>query len=197
MKPLPETLLEHTKLLPEGSVLVSKDFLHLASRAAVNQAFSRLVKVGKLMRVSRGHYVVPIAGRFGQRAPSTEKVVAAMASTHHEVIVRGGAHAANALGLTQQVPIREVFLTTGSSRTLQLGKTKVQIEHAPRWLFAIGPSAAGDAIRALAWLGHEHVQEATTTLHKQLPPDQWQILLSVRALLPSWMAEAIGSETVD
>jgi hypothetical protein len=194
MKTLPETIFEHSKRLPEGSVLAPKDFLNLSSRAAVDQAFSRLVRTGQLMRISRGIYVAPIASRFGQRAPSTDKVVASLALKHHEVIVHGGAHVANALGLTLQVPTREVFLTSGSSRTLQLGKAKVQIEHAPRWLLTLGTSAAGDAIRALAWLGQEHVHEATAKLHRQLPHNEWQMLHSVRALLPSWMAEAIGSE---
>lgn len=197
MKTLPETILEHGKLLPEGSVLAPKDFLNFSSRAAVDQAFSRLVRAGQLMRISRGIYVAPIASRFGQRAPSTDKVVASLASKHHEVIARNGAHAANALGLTLQVPTREVFLTNGSSRTLQLGKAEVQIEHAPTWLLALGTSAAGDAIRALAWLGQEHVHEATAKLHRQLPHNEWQMLHSVRALLPSWMAEAIGSEATD
>ncbi|MGB4074150.1 DUF6088 family protein [Pseudomonas sp.] len=197
MKTLPETILEHGKLLPEGGVLAPKDFLNFSSRAAVDQAFSRLVRAGQLMRISRGIYVAPIASRFGQRAPSTDKVVASLASKHHEVIARNGAHAANALGLTLQMPTREVFLTSGSSRTLQLGKAEVQIEHAPRWLMALGTSAAGDAIRALAWLGQEHVREATAKLHRQLPHNEWQMLHSVRAQLPSWMAEAIGSEATD
>ncbi|MFC5699637.1 DUF6088 family protein [Pseudomonas sp. GCM10022186] len=194
MKTLPETILERSRLLPEGGVLMPKEFLNLGSRAAVDQAFSRLAKAGQLMRVSRGLYVAPITSRFGKRAPATEKVVSSLASKTHEVIAVSGARAANALGLTQQVPAREVFLTTGRSRTLQLGNAKVQIKHAPRWMLALGTTSAGEAVRALAWLGQEHACEATAKLHKHLPYSEWQLLDSVRAQLPSWMARAIGRE---
>ncbi|TNB81400.1 hypothetical protein FHJ31_17800 [Pseudomonas sp. Fig-3] len=77
MKSLPETIIEHSILLPEEGVLAPKEFLHLASRAAVDQAFSRLTKVGRLMLVSRGLYVAPIIGRFGKRSPATAKVISA------------------------------------------------------------------------------------------------------------------------
>jgi Family of unknown function (DUF6088) len=72
MKSLPETIVEHCRLLPEGGILAPNEFLHLASRAAVDQAFSRLAKGGELMRISRGLYVAPVTGRFGKRAPATD-----------------------------------------------------------------------------------------------------------------------------
>lgn len=194
MKTLPETILEYSKRLPEGGMLAPKEFLHVGSRAAVDQAFSRLAKTGQLMRVSRGFYVAPIISRFGTRAPTTEKVVSSLAAITHAVIAASGARAANALGLTQQVPTREVFLTTGRARTLQLGNAKVQIKHAPGWMLALGSSSAGEAVRALAWLGEEHVREAAAKLHKCLPYSEWQMLDSVKAQLPSWMAQAIGRE---
>jgi len=47
MKTLPETILRHARSLPEGGILSPKEFLHLGSRAAVDQVFSRLTKEGK------------------------------------------------------------------------------------------------------------------------------------------------------
>ncbi|MBW6123172.1 hypothetical protein KZ843_09775 [Pseudomonas aeruginosa] len=194
MKSLPETIIEHSRLLPEGGVLAPKEFLHLASRAAVDQAFSRLAKGGELMRISRGLYVAPVAGRFGKRAPATEKVISAIASKSHQVIALSGARAANTLGLTQHVSIREVFVTSGRPRILQLGKAQVRIEHAPQWQVTLGATIAGDAVRALAWLGEIHVQEAVAKLRACLSSSDWQILKSHRSSLPPWMAEAIGRE---
>ena len=73
MKTLPETILRRARSLCEGGVLLPKEFLHLGSRAAVDQAFSRLTKEGKLIRVARGTYVAPVSSRFGSRAPAPEK----------------------------------------------------------------------------------------------------------------------------
>lgn len=194
MKSLPAAIIEHSRLLPEGGILAPNEFLHLASRAAVGKAFSRLAKGGELMRISRGLYVVPVTGRFGKRAPATEKVVSAIASKSHQVIALSGARAANLLGLTQQVSIKEVFITGGRPRTLQLGKIQVRIEHAPQWQVALGATIAGDAVRALAWLGKPHAQEAVAKLRTCLSNSDWQVLTSHRSKLPAWMAEAIEHE---
>jgi hypothetical protein len=196
MTSLPQTILQHARSLPEGGVLSPKEFLHLGNRAAIDQALCRLTKEGALMRVARGTYVVPVSSRFGTRPPAPEKVVQAMAAQSGEVVAPHGASAANALGLTQQVPIREVYLTSGRTRRLKLGRSEVTVSHAPRWMLALGARPAGSAVRALEWLGPSHAEESLAKLRKTLPPEEWKALISARGGLPSWMAQAIGSEAV-
>lgn len=196
MNTLPATILSHAASLPEGGVLSPKEFLHLGSRAAIDQAFCRLAREGKLLRVARGTYVTPVSSRFGTRAPAPEKVVHALAAQNGEVVTPHGANAANALGLTRQVPIREVYLTSGRTRKLTLGRSEVMVKHAPRWMLALGSGQAGAAVRALAWLGPSHVHESLVALRRTLPPSEWQTLTSARAALPSWLARAIGEEAL-
>ncbi|MET3420070.1 DUF6088 family protein [Variovorax paradoxus] len=131
MATLPESIVLHAKSLPEGGVLSPKEFLHLGSRAAVDQALSRLTNEGKLLRVARGTCVTPVSSRFGTRAPAPEKVVNALAAQNGEVVTPHGANAANAVGLTRQVPIREAYLTSGRTRKLKLGRSEVMVKHAP------------------------------------------------------------------
>jgi len=195
MNALPESILQHAQSLPEGGVLSPKAFLHLGSRAAIDQALSRLTKEGKLLRVARGIYVAPISSRFGVRAPAPERVVAAMASQSGDVVAPHGATAAHALGLTQQVPIREVYVTSGRTRRLKLGHSEVLVRHVPGWMLALGNRPAGAAVRALQWMGKTHVGESLGILRRTLPPSKWNALASSRAALPSWMARAIGEET--
>ena len=194
MNTLPETILRQAQYLSEGGVLSPKEFLHLGSRSAVDQAFSRLAKAGKLLRVARGTYAAPVSSRFGSRAPAPEKVVQALAEQSGEIVVPHGANAANALGLTQQVPIREVYLTSGRTKRLKLGRSEVLVKHAPRWMLALGARPAGAAVRALAWIGPSHASESLAALHRTLPHSEWQALTLARATLPSWMAQAIGKE---
>ncbi len=196
MTTLPESIVLHAQSLPEGGVLSPKEFLHLGSRAAVDQALCRLAQQGKLLRVARGTYVAPVTSRFGTRAPSPEKVVDALAAQSGEIMLPHGSNAANALGLTQQVPIRETYLTSGRTRRLKLGCSEVAVKHAPRWMLALGGRPAGAAVRALAWMGPAHVGESLATLRRTLPPAEWQSLASARATLPSWMTRAIGQEAV-
>jgi hypothetical protein len=192
MSHLAETILSASQALPEGGLLSAKEFLHLASRAAVDQTFARLAREGKLMRVGRGVYAAPVVGRFGARPPSTEAVVKAIGSASGEVIVANGATEANALGMTTQVPTREVFLTSGRSRKLQLGSRTVELKHGNRWQLVLGTRPAGMAIRALSWLGPEQASSALNMLHTKLPPTEWAAMRSVRAVLPSWMARAVS-----
>jgi hypothetical protein len=194
MNTLPETILQQARSLPEGGVLSPKEFLHLGSRSAVDQAFSRLAKTSKLLRVARGAYAAPVSSRFGSRAPAPEKVVKALAEQSGEIVVPHGASAANALGLTQQVPIREVYLTSGRTRKLKLGRSEVLVKHAPRWMLALGTRPAGAAVRALAWIGPTHAGKSVASLRRTLPRSEWQALASARATLPGWMARAIGEE---
>jgi hypothetical protein len=80
MSPLAQHILSQAQSLPEGGLLSPKDFLHLGSRAAVDQTLSRLARDGKLLRLGRGAYAVPVQGRFGVRPPTSASVVQAIES---------------------------------------------------------------------------------------------------------------------
>lgn len=196
MKAVTQQVSNHIGQLPEGATVGAKELLHFGNRGAVDQALSRLVRRKQLLRTGRGLYVRPIETRFGVRAPSVEKVVENIANVRGETVARHGAAAANALGLTTQVPIRAVYLTSGPSRSLKLGGQVVELKHAPNWqMMKIGRSA-GEAVRALAWLGPEHVQEALTTLKRRMPKSELEELVAARSLLPGWLAESVSAELV-
>jgi hypothetical protein len=178
----------------EGAVWSARGFLHLGSRSAVDQALSRLARAGHLLRVGRGLYVRPITTRFGMRAPAPEKVVEGVAALTGETVVPSGAAAANALGLSTQIPVRPVFLTSGRTRRIHLGRQVVQLQHAPAWQLRAPRSVAGQAMRALVWLGPERASEAAKILKAKLPEAERQALVAARAGLPTWLAQAVGQE---
>lgn len=193
MSQIAEAILSVARTLPEGGLLSPKEFLHLGSRAAIDQALSRLTREGRLLRVGRGAYASPVQGRFGVRPPSTEAVVQAIASVSGETIVLNGAAEANALGLTTQVQTREVFITSGRSRTLQLGSRLVELKHGNRLQLLLGNRPAGMAIRALSWLGPDGGIAALEGLRSKLPRTEWEAIRAARATMPSWMARAVGA----
>lgn len=196
MSSLAQAILSAALALPEGGLLSPKEFLHLGSRAAVDQTLSRLTREGQLLRVGRGTYARPVQSRFGTRPPSTQTVVQAIEAVSGELVVANGAAEANALGLTTQVPTREVFLTSGPSRKLRLGNRSVELKHASRWQLVLGKRPAGMAIRALSWLGPEQTSTALQTLRSKLSAEEWAALRAARATLPSWMARAVSAVSV-
>lgn len=193
MQTLAKQILKHAANAPEGTPLVAKELLHLGNRAAVDQVLSRLVQRGALLRAGRGIYVLPVESRFGTRAPSTVKMVDGLAIQRGETIVAHGATAANALGLTTQVPMRAVYLTSGPSRRLTLGAQMVEFRHAPIWQLIFPGKAAGDVVRALAWLGPEKAGEAVQKLRSKLPASELKEVTSARSRLPTWMAQEISA----
>lgn len=188
MTRLTEQILAYATGLPEGSPVSAKGLLHLGNRAAVDQALSRLAERGQLIRAGRGVYLRPIASRFGTRAPSVE----ALATQKGEIIVSNEAAAANALGLTTQMPVRSVYLTSGRSRKMRLGKHVVELRHAPRWQLVLANRPAGEAVRAPAWLGPEKAEAAVTTLKRRMPSCVFGEPVAAAPQLPTWLAQTVG-----
>jgi hypothetical protein len=185
-------IIEQSRRLPTGALLAPRSFLHLGSRAAVDQAFSRMARSGELVRVGRGRYVRPRQTRFGARIPSPSELVERLAEATGELVVPGGAAAAHGLGLTTQVPVRAVYLTSGATRELKLGSQTVELRNAPAWKLWGAGAREGDVLRALEWMGkggvtHQVAQRAV----EKLEPEERERLLLACASVPSWLSRVV------
>lgn len=193
METLITRILTESAALPPEAPIHAKSLLHLGSRNSVDQALSRLVRRGQLLRAGRGLYVRPVETRFGRRPPGVEAVLGALQAETGETITPSGAAAANRLGLTTQVPVRSVYLTSGRSRQLKLGARPVELRHAPAWQLAFPGRPAGEVIRALAWFGRERAPELTSRLQQTLSHETVQELARARGRMPTWMAAQVST----
>jgi hypothetical protein len=98
--------------------------------------------------------------------------------------------------LTTQVPTKLVYLTSGKSRRLKLSAQVVEMKHAPQWMLLPSQPAAGEAVRALAWIGQHGAAEALTTLKHKLPQSTVEELIALRPALPGWLAKSISQTLV-
>lgn len=193
MKTTSQAIKVYAEALPEGATISAKELLHLGERAAVDQALSRLVKRGELMRVRRGLFALPVKTRFGERAPSVNAVIENIARTTGERVSLSGASAANMLGLSTQNPTRQIFWTSGPNRRLKLGAQEVELKHVPSWQLRAPSSRAGHAFRALAYFGKSEASEALRRIEPQLSKEERRELLSLRANAPTWMAKELST----
>ena len=197
MAALSAQILEAAGRRPEGSLLAAKEFLTLGTRDAVDQALRRLASRGQLVKITRGRYALPVRSRFGTRPPAPELVMAHLKAELGEELVSSGVAAANALGLTTQMPVQQTYLSRSRSRKrYRFGKQEISLRQAPRWQFLLADRPAGQAIRALAWLGPDQAGAALPKLRKVLPAEEWNALLAVRAELPLWMVELLNEQAV-
>jgi hypothetical protein len=172
-----------------GSVFVPSDFLAIGSRSAVDLALHRLTKRGTIRRLARGVYDYPkLHPVLGLLSPSAETIAQALAGRDRTRVQPSGASAANALGLSEQVPANAVFLTDGQSRTIRIGPMTIQLRRTtPRNMAAAG-RLSGLIIQAFRELGKEKVTEARIAhLKRTVPANEWRKLLADLKLAPVWM----------
>src|SRR5437764_1447044 len=175
--------------LGRGSVFVSTDFLDLGSREAIDLSLHRLTKKGTIRRLARGVYDFPKEHPvLGVLSPSADAVAKALAGRDRTRLQPAGAYAANALGLSEQVPAKVVFLTDGPSRTVKIGPMTIQLRRTTAKNMAAAGRLSGLVIQALRELGKEHVtQERREYLKRSLPAQKRQELIKDIRLAPAWM----------
>ncbi|MEE8058489.1 MAG: DUF6088 family protein, partial [Pseudomonadales bacterium] len=154
---------------------------------------SRLVKQGAIERVTQGIYIRPKKNRFiGSVKPEASKVIQAIAESNGEIIQVHGAEAARRFKLSTQVPTQPVYYTSGSSRTLTIGKLKVKLVHATQRKLQLAGKKSGLALSALWYMGKESLSQNTIEqVCSQLGPGELQELLA--ADMPAWMATALDN----
>lgn len=176
-----------------GYVFTPDELLDLGPRAAVDQALSRLARAGAIRRLARGLYDVPIVHpRLGPLTPGPEAIAEALARRDAARLQVSGARAANALGLTTQVPGRAVYLTDGTPRTRRVGGQTVELRRAtPRALAGAG-TTAGAVVQALRHLGPERVDDAVLAhLTRTLSAEDRRAVGALRRTAPGWLRPAL------
>ncbi|MGV1767544.1 type IV toxin-antitoxin system AbiEi family antitoxin domain-containing protein (plasmid) [Agrobacterium tumefaciens] len=177
-----------------GGVFTPSDFLDVAARSAVDQALSRLAKSGKLRRLTRGLYDFPkVHPQLGPLSPTPDDVAQALARETGSQVQIAGARAANALGLSTQVPAQSIYLTDGPSRRVVLDKRVVDLRHAsPKHLIAPG-SAAGTVIQALRHVGAMRAADVAQIASRRLSASDKKTLASNTVRAPAWMRSTLVS----
>jgi len=182
-------MLRSMRAASRPSVFTARRFADFGSPEAVRKALSRLGKAGKIRRIRRGLYDLPQAHPItGQTAPHVQAVVAALMENSHAQWQFTGAYAANALGLSDQVPAKVIILTDGIPRKVELGKLALIFRRAaPRNLLGAG-RRAGLVIQALRYLkGSPEMPKHAAKLQRELDPATKRDLFRLTPKLPAWM----------
>lgn len=178
---------------PYGKPFTSTALLKCGSRAAVDQALSRLVRVGEIIRLARGVYVRPEENRFvGKVLPEPFMVLKTIAKKTHETIQVSGAEAARQFGFTTQISAQPIFLTTGQSRRFKIGGLEMHLKHTSKKKIPFPGTKVGLAIVALWYLGKEQVTtQSIEKIKSRLTECEFEKLKASRDKMPLWMANKV------
>jgi len=152
-------------------------------------ALTRLSRRGTIRQLARGLYEYPRQSkRFGTLPPANEEIAKALQGRHAARVQLSGAHAAHALGLTEQVPVRTVYLTDWGSRRVKIGKREIVLKRTTPRNMATAGRTSGLVIQALRWLGQRHVDQKTISrLRRTLKPEDKAALVKDAHLAPAWI----------
>ena len=188
-------IMDHFSKQPEGATIRPADIEHPGDLESTRQAMSELSENGRLRRIWEDIFVQMVETKFGARAPHFQKVVENLAEMWNETIVPSGGASANVLGLTTQVPVIPVYLTSGPNRTLNIcSRHPVELRNAPWWQLAAPNTPAGNAIRALAWMEPEEAKESLETIRQKVPIQQVRDAVDSCSTIPEWIKEAVKKE---
>jgi Family of unknown function (DUF6088) len=198
MRDLKDRILARIRAKRRGQVYINKDFLDLGSRAAVDQALSRLVKGQTIRRLGRGLFYYPrtnsILGMI--LSPDPDLVAEAVARKRGSRLRQSGAAAANELGLSTQVPGKQVYLTNASSSKIPVGKQTLTMKHAAPKLMDSGDKVTGPILQALYFIGKDGLtDDAVKQLRRRLSDKHKKKLLSQSRYAVGWLSDAVKKVT--
>ena len=190
-KSIDSAIQRHLKAQPAGWVFTPDVFLDLGSRQAVDTVLSRLTSGGQVRRLARGLYDRPRCHpTLGLLDPTVEAVGEALKGRDAIRLQPSGAYAAHLLGLTDQVPMRVVYLTDGPSRQVRVGSREITLKRTTPRNMALAGRISGTMSQALRWLGKEHVSEETVAaLQARLSDEDRQMLMADIRYVPAWVGE--------
>ena len=190
-QPVSTRIAQRVKRLPKGQPFSIRRFAALGTRSAVSKAIARLVSRGELERVHRGIYMRPKSSRYVARVrPSAWDVVNLIARQNRQVLQIHGANAVRKFGLSTQMPLISIYYTSGTSRSIFIGKAEVRLIHAAPMVMQHAGSEVGMAISALFYLGKNgSTPECISAIKKALRPEDLTKLMACR--MPKWMRKAL------
>ena len=142
-----------------GTLYFISDFAKHGNDVFISRVLSECVNDGLLLRIANGIYCKPIETRFGPLVPSVEELVKAIARRDNAQILPTGETAQNLLGLSTQVPMNSVYLTSGSARKLVLRGRTVTLKRSVPRNFACKNDFMAALIQALKSIGKDNLTE--------------------------------------
>jgi predicted transcriptional regulator of viral defense system len=174
-----------------GKPFTAKLFLGLASNVLVRKVLSRMVESGEIKRLYRGVYVRPkFITNMGEGRPPIQQVIAKIIKLTGETVVVHPAESLRILKLSTQVPMRLIYYTNGTSRTVSLENGDVVLKHVgPKKLVAAN-SIQGHVFSALINAGKNSVSyNEIKQVESVLSAKDFKRLYKYLDQLPTWLAD--------
>jgi hypothetical protein len=176
----------YVMVLPDGATFTTRDVLTCGKRAAIDQALSRLVKAGDLLRLARGVFAKVSPGVALQFTPL--QIATLKAGSFAKKICSHPADVAYKLGLIPKGNSETCFAINGRSSSFKFGELRIHFKQASQRKLILADRPAGLAIKVMSFLGRSACSRQA--IHKACydlgRTDRFE-LLERASFMPSWL----------
>lgn len=145
------------------SLIFASDFSKY-NQDYIGDLLSIYTREGKLIRLANGVYLKTAMTKFGPVLPSPTDIAEAIARRDHAQVLMSGLAAENYFGLSTQIPMKMVFLTSGSARKLTVGNTIIEFKRGVPKNFAYKDKTMATLCLALKSIGNGRVTDEQKTI---------------------------------
>lgn len=188
-----QTVERKYKNTKDKSLLFASDFSDY-NQDYIGDLLSIYTRVGKLVRLANGVYLKTTITKFGPVYPSPTEIAEAIARRDHAQVLMSGLAAENYFGLSTQIPMKIVFLTSGSARKLTVGNTTIEFKRGVPKNFAFNDKTMATLCLALKSIGNGHVTDDQKTVLRNFLNDyiQEHDIKSDLKLMPQWIQKLLN-----
>lgn len=164
-----KALINRMEQSSNGSVFFISDFATNGNDKYISRVLSQnCVANGVLMKIANGIYYKPEVTRFGVLKPSVDQIAHAIAKRDGAKILPTGETALYQLGFSTQIPMRHVYLTSGSVRKINLGGQTLTFQWRTPKTFAYRGTLMPMLVQALRAIGQSNIGEAERNRTKEI-----------------------------
>ena len=123
---------------------------------------------------------------------SPDAAVREWAKDNNRIILHSGAHAANVLGLSTQVPAHMVYYTDGETETRKIGPWNIEFVHQEEQVMGLRGNMASLIMLALSSIGPDHITPLMIgKIRSILIPEDINDLEYNMRMIPPWMKAVV------
>ena len=176
----------------DGELVFLTDYPEYDS-ASVCRVLARKCAKGEFAKIAQGVYCKPKMTRFGPLFPSVDNILGAIARRDMAKILPGGDTALYMLGLSEQVPMKQVYLTSGSARKIKIDDMTVKLKRSVPKTFEFKGTFYALLTQAMKTIGKDNLtgeQEAIFSSLLKGNPEPETKEHDIR-LMPMWMQKTV------
>lgn len=178
--------------ISDGELVFLSDYPDYDSASVCRVLAEKCVR-GEFTKISNGIYCKTKMTRFGSLLPTVDKVLEAIARRDMAKILPSGDTALNKLGLSEQVPMKQVYLTSGSAREIVIDGITIKLKRSVPRTFEFKSKFYALLTQALKAIGKDNLteeQEAIISRLLQNDPEPEAKEHDIR-LMPAWIQKTI------